>query len=185
MTSEASIKKTRLQRTEGNVVYNILTCAPLIIVSFFASPVVGIWYPAAADVVFGVLVIPSGCFYLWFIGWLIRGRWYLEYDESTLLYRTILFSYRCEWKDVGNVRSYKSEAFMGKYHDTFVIEVLGKTMEFFLPDFGLSTKKKAVYFIEAITETWGKANPSAATKTKGERAERIADDADDEFDEES
>ncbi len=57
-----------LQRTEGNAWYNILTCVFVLSLVFVIYVVVGLWSPEAAPTVSGLMLIPMGIFYLWFIG---------------------------------------------------------------------------------------------------------------------
>ena len=178
------MKGKYLQRTEGNAWYNIITCAFLFGLVIVVYVVVGLWSPAVAPTVAGLSFIPLGIFYLWFIGWLMRGRWYLEYDENGLTYKAFFMKSYYPWKDVSCVRSTKSPEFMGKYHDILLLDVNGKAISFFLHDFGLVSKKPTVSFIENVVETWEHANPEAAARTKESRVAPSETDEQDVYDEE-
>jgi len=172
------MEKKRLQRNEGNMQYNILTCAPLIIVALAIGGIVGLWYPEAASLVFGAAVIPMGCVYLWLIGALMKGRWYLEVDDDGLTYRAFMFRSHYSWKDIVSVRSEKTEGFVGKYDDNLVIEAPDKTMKFFLHNYGLTSKKPTVTFIEDVIEQWAKANPSTAKDVRARKKPSESDEED-------
>jgi len=163
------MKSRRLQRSEGNAPYYILTCAPLIIIAFAIGTVLGIGYPDAGALAVGISIIPMGCFYLWFVGAFMKGRWYLEVDDNGLNYRAFMLHSHYTWKDAVDVHSERTPGFVGKYDDNLVVEVRGKTLKFFLHSFGLTTKKPTVTFIEEVIDTWEKANPEAARKRAAPR----------------
>ncbi len=164
----------RLQRTDGNAWYDCLSCVPLIIFAFVVSRVVGLWFPEAADTVFVLLLFPMAVFYLWIIGRLVQGRWFLEYDSEGLTYHVFLIRSYYHWTEVVRVYSKKSAAFIGGYNDKLVVETPDITLEFFLHDYGLTSKKETVQFIEGVIETWLQANPSASRV--------VQDHSDDEID---
>ncbi|NWF96991.1 MAG: hypothetical protein HXY34_12690, partial [Candidatus Thorarchaeota archaeon] len=92
--------------------------------------------------------------------WAMSGRWYLEYNEHGITCRRLFKTETYLWTDISGLYSKKSTGFLGRYHDTLVVECGGLTTEFFLPDFGLNSKKPSVEFIEGIVRTWALANRS-------------------------
>ncbi len=140
--------------------------------------------PEAFGVAFGILLIPMGIVYLWFIGWLMRGRWYLKYDKEGIHYRILFMDRNYEWSDIKRLISRKSPGFMGRYHDTLVLETQGKSVEFFLPNFGLKSKKPTVKFIEGIIGMWQDENPSDSMQHRESREKPSETDEDDQFDDE-
>jgi hypothetical protein len=141
-----------------------MTCLPLIAIIVVSDLILTMFVPEASGWMWGILIIPMMLVDLYLVGKVMDGRWYLEYDENELIYRAIFKTYRYSWMNVSRVWSQKSPAFMGNYHDTLLVTVNGKTHSFFLHDFGLSSKKKTVKFIEDIIETWKHANPTDASK---------------------
>lgn len=146
--------------------------------------IVGFWSPEAAPTIAGLILIPMGIFYLWFIGRLMKGRWFLDYDDNGLTYKVFFMKHWYRWKDVSRVYSMKSPGFIGKYHEMLLLDVNGKTISFFLHDFGLVSKKPTVTFIENVIKTWEHANPEAAARTKDIREAPSETDQEDVYDEE-
>lgn len=173
---------TRLQRTEGNAIYNCLTCVPLIIFAFVVSRVVGLWLPETQDTVFGLGVVLMGCFYLWFIGAVLRDRWYIEYNEEEgIIYKVFLIRFLYRWEDIKSIHGKRSPGFSGKYNDILVIQTDKKEKEFFLHDYSLHSKKKTRQYIDSMVETWKRKNPSAAPKEDEYRETDVEDIYDDEI----
>ena len=173
---------TRLQRTEGNAVYNFLTCAPLILFAFVVSRIVGLWYPEVQDTVLALVAILMSCFYLWWIGALLRNRWYLEFNEDEgVIYKVFLIRYVYPWEDIESIHGRKTPGFTGKYNDILVVQTSTKEKEFFLPNFSLHSKKKTRLYIDAMVETWKRKNPSGVAKDDEYRETDTEDIYDDEY----
>lgn len=144
----------RLQRTEGNAIFNFLTCAPLILIIVLAQLAL---QPIIGDIVGIAVVFPLIIFFMIFSLWIPSKafkHWYLEIDEDGFLYKAFFMEDRYSWDDVIDIETRKSEGFTGSYDDEILITTKDKIMSFVLIDFGLRQKGETTEFIQDVLETW-------------------------------
>lgn len=171
----------RIDRIGGNPVYSCVTCIVPLLLDYIIASAIDVFVPQAFAGAFVALLIPMGIFYLWFGGWLMRGRWYLEYDDGGVTYRAFMTATTVSWFDVSDVYTKNSAGLEAKYHDILVIQSEGKPLVFFLPDYGFDTPRSSKKFIQDITEKWANANPSTGSNRESTQkpTEGDAEDSED------
>ena len=141
-------------RTEGNAIYNFVTCVPFLVIiiaaSLWAINIVG--DDAGAVIAFPLFII-FGLIYLW-IPSKIFTHWYLEINETGFLYNIFIVKRIYEWDEIEEVTTEKSEGFMGTYDDTLIVRTRNATISFFLHDFGLDDKRTTTRFTEKVLGMW-------------------------------
>ncbi len=148
-------------RTEGNAIFNFITCVPFLIIIVLA----GLWgISAVGDDAGAVIAFPLfiifGLFYLWFPSKIFK-HWYLEINETGFVYKIFFVKRAFEWDEIVEVSTEKSAEFMGTYNDNLLVKTKSSTIRFFLPDFGCYDKRKTKRFTEQVLEMW--------TDVKGKR----------------
>ncbi len=151
----------RLQRAEGNAWYNMLTCLPLLVVAFVVSMFVGLRFPVAQDIILGLMLVLLGVFYLWLIGVLPQGRWYLEFTEEGVIYKAFLIRNVYRWEYIQRIYGRKTDGHTGKFNDVPVVQTPSDEVKFFLHDFDISSKDRTRNFIGGLVETCKQRNLSA------------------------
>ncbi|MGY5876852.1 MAG: hypothetical protein RTU30_13975 [Candidatus Thorarchaeota archaeon] len=144
----------RKQRVEGNAWYNAITCAPFIIIILLASmwAIAAVGDDAGAVIAFPLFIV-FGLFYLWIPSKIFKW-WYLQIDENGILYNIFFVKRVYGWDEIVEVTTEQSPEFSGTYDDNLVVKTKNARLNFFLPDFGLHSKRAATRYTEQVTELW-------------------------------
>jgi len=118
---------------------------------------------AVGDDAGGVIAFPLfiffGLLYLWIPSKIFKW-WYLEIDENGILYNIFIVKRVYRWDDIVEVTTEQSPEFSGTYDDNLVVHTKNAILNFFLPDFGLYSKRAATRFTEQVIEFWKEATSS-------------------------
>ncbi len=122
----------------------------IIFTAFWGMAAVG--DDAGAVIAFPLFIV-FGLLYLWIPSKIFK-RWYLQIDENGVIYNIFFVKRVYGWEDIVEVTTEQSPEFSGTYDDNLVIITKNARLNFFLPDFDMSSKRSATRFTEQAIELW-------------------------------